>query len=235
MDVQDLQTALQGLGLYAGAIDGKFGPISRAGLLAALEGNPARLTRLDLEYAGQPYGLSAAHVGAVVDVESAGRGFHPDSRRPIILYEPHVFSRLTGHLYDHIPEISYRSWGDRDYPSTQAARYEQLIRACAIDPDAAFQSASWGLGQIMGFNRVWAGFPEPWPFVLAMATSEREQLLAMMRFCKAKGLDDELRRGDWAGFARGYNGSGYARNFYDQKLKAAFARRSAAADRPLVA
>jgi hypothetical protein len=36
------------------------------------------------------------------------------------------------------------------------------------------------------------------------------------------GLVDELRRNDWAGFARGYNGPGYADNRYDTKLASAY-------------
>lgn len=34
----------------------------------------------------------------------------------------------------------------------------------------------------------------------------------MIRFIDAEGLDDELRRHDWSGFARGYNGAGYAKH-----------------------
>jgi hypothetical protein len=43
----------------------------------------------------------------------------------------------------------------------------------------------------------------------------------MMNFIEHNGLMDELRRGDWRGFARRYNGSGYAANSYDTKLAAA--------------
>lgn len=35
-------------------------------------------------------------------------------------------------------------------------------------------------------------------------------------------LVDELQRHDWAGFARGYNGAGYKRNNYDEKLRQAY-------------
>jgi peptidoglycan hydrolase-like protein with peptidoglycan-binding domain len=227
MTPSDLQVALQGLGFYQGKIDGRFGPLSRTAFLHAMRGDPARLTADDLQEGAELLGVSAAHVGAVVDVESAGRGFHPETARPIILYEPHIFSRLTGHR--HSPcAYSYRSWGDQAYPKTQAARYEQMMDACAVDPGSALRSASWGLGQIMGFNHPMAGFDDIWAFVRAMVESERQQLLAMLRFVRARGLADDLRRGDWGGFALGYNGSGFARHAYDQKLKAAYARRLAA-------
>jgi len=34
----------------------------------------------------------------------------------------------------------------------------------------------------------------------------------------------ELRKGEWAAFARGYNGTAYKLNRYDQRLAAAYAR-----------
>ena len=41
-------------------------------------------------------------------------------------------------------------------------------------------------------------------------------------FLKANGLISKLQRHDWAGFARGYNGSAYAKNQYDTKLAVAY-------------
>jgi hypothetical protein len=51
---------------------------------------------------------------------------------------------------------------------------------------------------------------------------EEKHLTAMVRFIISEALDDELRRHDWRGFARGYNGPGYAKNGYHTKLAAAF-------------
>jgi peptidoglycan hydrolase-like protein with peptidoglycan-binding domain len=56
-----------------------------------------------------------------------------------------------------------------------------------------------------------------------MAASEGDQLDAMVGFIAHHGLDQPLRRADWASFARGYNGPGYAANAYDTKLEEAFA------------
>jgi hypothetical protein len=44
----------------------------------------------------------------------------------------------------------------------------------------------------------------------------------MARFIKAAGLQDELQNKNWAGFAKGYNGPGYAQNNYDGKLASAY-------------
>ena len=45
----------------------------------------------------------------------------------------------------------------------------------------------------------------------------------MVRFIVHNKLDDELRTHNWAGFARGYNGAGYAKNGYHTKLAARYA------------
>jgi hypothetical protein len=52
--------------------------------------------------------------------------------------------------------------------------------------------------------------------------SEANQLRQMASFIRSAGLQDELQKKDWAKFARGYNGPGYAKNAYDTKLAAAY-------------
>ncbi|MCP1548506.1 MULTISPECIES: N-acetylmuramidase domain-containing protein [Methylorubrum] len=54
----------------------------------------------------------------------------------------------------------------------------------------------------------------------------------MVRFIVTNGLDDELRRHDWAGFARSYNGASYAKHGYHNKLAAALAKWSKIKDTP---
>ena len=44
----------------------------------------------------------------------------------------------------------------------------------------------------------------------------------MYYFMKNSGCLKELKEKDWAGFARKYNGPGYAQNAYDQKLRNAY-------------
>lgn len=181
-------------------------------------------------YAAGLLGVRAAKVRAVVAVESRGRGFHPDSRRPIILYEPHIFSRRTGGRFDAAhPDLSYPAWGQLPYPASQGQRWAQLGAAMALDEAAALESASWGLFQIMGFHAGVCGFASVQAFARAMAVSEGGQLEAFVRFvCADAKLLAALRAGDWAGFARRYNGPGYAQHGYDQKLKVAFAQFNAA-------
>ena len=48
----------------------------------------------------------------------------------------------------------------------------------------------------------------------------------MARFIIASRLAKPLRDKNWAAFARGYNGAGYAKNAYDKKIASAYARLS---------
>jgi hypothetical protein len=196
---------------------------------ADITGPATPLGPQDIPRAATILGVSAAKIGAVMDVESRGRGFHPETQRPIILFEPHVFSRLTDHKFDAAhPDLSYPEWGTLPYPATQGQRYAQLQAAMDLASSAALGSASWGMFQIMGFNSAAAGFESVESMVRAMCQSEGEHLAAFARFIGGNPVMlKALRAGDWAGFARAYNGKSFAQHGYDQKLKSAFARRSA--------
>ncbi len=120
------------------------------------------------------------------------------------------------------PEISNRRAGG--YGKRGAHQYERLEQAIAFDRKAALESTSWGLGQLMGFNAGIAGFADVETMVAAMVESEDAQLAGMAGFIHSQGLAPYLAQRDWAGFARRYNGPGYRRNRYDEKLEAAHAR-----------
>ena len=107
------------------------------------------------------------------------------------------------------------------YGQPGAHQYERLGEAIACDRRAAIESASWGLGQVMGFNAELAGFRDAEEMVSEMMHSESEQILAMASFMRATGMHLALQRRDWTDFARRYNGPGFATNRYDEKLAAA--------------
>lgn len=171
------------------------------------------------QQAADELGVELATVKAVAEVESTGDGFL-NTGEPKILFERHVFSRETGGKYDQAyPDISNPNAGGYGLVSQQHAR---LQKAAALDRDAALKSASWGRFQIMGFNYIPAGFKTLQAFINAMYRSEDEHLKAFVTFIKSEGLAPYLRRHDWAGFARRYNGPAYAQNSYDKKLAAAY-------------
>lgn len=183
----------------------------------------------DIAAAAAQLQCEAAAIWAVCDVESAGGGFLPD-RRPKILFEAHVFGRLTGHRWDAAhPNVSAPAWDRALYGAAGAHQYERLAEAMALDRDAALQAASWGLFQVMGLNYAACGFASVEVYVAAMCAGEGAQLVAFAAFCRHNRLDRFLRAHDWTGFALGYNGPGEAANDYDARLAAAYRRHAAAA------
>lgn len=163
-------------------------------------------------------GVLAPEIWTVLAVETSGCGYLADCR-PRILYERHIFHRLTGGKYDDA-EISDLSAGG--YGAPGAHQYDRLSLAIAKDRSAALQSASWGIGQIMGENFAAAGYESVEDMVAAMSRSEDDQLEAMGNFLVSTRLQASLRAHDWTTFARGYNGPDYAINLYDVRLNAAY-------------
>lgn len=100
--------------------------------------------------------------------------------------------------------------------------WDRLNEAMDFDVEAAAQSASYGGYQLMGFNCRPCGYPSAKDMMFALAASESAQFLAMINFIKADaGMHAALKKGDWADFAKRYNGPSYAANKYDTKLAAA--------------
>jgi hypothetical protein len=188
--------------------------------LPAVRGG-ARLSEADFARAAKRLDCEVACVKAVTEVEAGGGGFYA-SGRPKILFEAHVFSRRTEHQYDAShPDISSFKWNRKLYKRGED-EYERLEKAVSVNREAALESASWGLFQIMGFHYKNAGFDSVDAYVEAMFESEGRQLDAFIDFLKATKIDTHLRAKRWADFAKAYNGPGYAQNKYDLKLAAAY-------------
>ena len=109
-------------------------------------------------------------------------------------------------------------------PASQAARWKLLERAAAIDLKSAYESTSWGLGQVMGAHWKQLGFADVAALVEEARKGAAGQVRLMARFIHKSGLKEALERHDWQAFARGYNGPGFRRNAYDSKLAAAYQR-----------
>ena len=207
---------------------GAFARLRAAGFVCAA----LRLLDFDLPRIGHTIGVGEDEIHAVMEVEASGGGFDR-LKRPKMLFEPHVFWRnLSGAERTRAASLglAYAAWKPGAYPTDS---YPRLMQAMAIDETAALKAASWGLGQILGENHRAAGYATPQAMVLAFCNGgEAEHLSAMVRFIVTNGLDDELRRHDWAGFARGYNGASYAKHGYHTKLAKAFAKWSKIKDTP---
>lgn len=219
MNLSDLQQKLKASGHYNGTVDGLRGSNTKAGILAYLTDGPdVRLTNTDYVTAAQQLSVPVAYVRALYEVESSGNPFIDG--RPTILFEPHWFSKLTGHRYDGLyPKLSSRVWNPKLYPGSQAGRYDQLAEAIMLDPEAGFASASYGAFQILGANAVRAGAANAIDFAWAEAQSEANQLKHFVHFIMSDAiLWNALRVGDWVTVAKRYNGSAYYKNKYDVKL-----------------
>ncbi|MEX3073478.1 N-acetylmuramidase domain-containing protein [Vibrio alginolyticus] len=179
------------------------------------------LTESDYINVAQKLGCEAAAIKAVSEVESHGDAYFSNGK-PKILFEAHIFSRLTSRAYDMShPSISSRSW-NRSLYIGGVSEYSRLNKAIQLNPNAAIQSASWGRFQIMGFNFKLAGYSTAESFVEGMFKSEKAQLYAFVAFIEKSGLVKHIRDKNWASFARGYNGSQYQKNQYDLKLEKAY-------------
>lgn len=187
------------------------------------QGDATALSSDGLSTVASKLGVHAPEVWTVLAVETSGCGFLSD-RRPQILFERHIFHRLTNGQFDD-GDISDPSPGG--YGPAGAPQYDRLAKAVAKNRAAALQSTSWGIGQIMGVNCAKAGFQNVDEMVAAMSDSEDQQLTAVGNFLASVGLGASLRVHDWASFARVYNGPKYAINRYDVRLNGEYQKCSA--------
>ena len=188
-----------------------------------------------LASAAADLGCELAVLRAVIDVESAGRGFLSDGS-PKVLFEGHVFWRYTQGRYERShPTLCYPKWTKAHYARGANAdergfrEIERLAHAISLNRTAAMMSASYGMFQIMGFNFPLCGFTTVRAFYDAMCLSAAEQLEAFCEYIQQIGLADELRDRRWADFARKYNGPSFALNSYDERLALAYGRHNRAA------
>ena len=195
----------------------------RAAFLAQFVNTKApAITAEDMKRAADRLGVSVKHIEMVRKVESGGTSFD-NSGRPIILPEPHIFYRQTGGRFGHTA-FSYPKWGQKPYPKSYDARWQVLADMAERDTEAALESASWGLWQVMGFHWKALDYDSALDFARRMAASETEHLEALVRYIEANGLSDELRAcragspDSCSAFAKGYNGAGYAKNRYHEKM-----------------
>ena len=182
------------------------------------QGAGLALTAAGLSAASVRLSVNPTEIWTVLSVETGGCGFLAD-RRPPILFERHIFSRLTNGQFDSCDVSNPQSGGYGDLGTHQ---YDRLADAIGMDRAAALQSASWGLPQIMGENFRESGFSDVESMVAAMCGSEDAQLAAFAAYLQSRNLAGRLQAHDWPGFARLYNGPNYAQNQYDRKLDAAF-------------
>ncbi len=150
-------------------------------------------------------GIDPAAAVAVVSVESGGRGVGPDGRM-IIRFENHVFWSLWGKAnpdaynalfaFNPPPGKSFQGHKYRANPNApwqdvhagQASEWDAFTIASSLNANAARQSISMGLAQIMGFNFKTVGYDSVEAMFDAYAADERWQLLGLFSYIVSRGL-----------------------------------------------
>jgi murein DD-endopeptidase MepM/ murein hydrolase activator NlpD len=152
-----------------------------------------------------------AIIKAIAHVESKGNAFWrlnngDGAYIPAILYERHIFSRLTGGKFDkEHPDVSwpvgYRKRSQLGQPdkkmsdgtidaddiySSYATSYLRLLNAFDLDSDAAIMACSWGKFQILGSNHALCGERQIASFIKKMCTSEVDQVDLLAGFIQNK-------------------------------------------------
>lgn len=208
-----------------------FGPRSREALSKHLSNlNAPALTEQDFKIAGARLGVPGNYMRGVRKVE-APRGPFDDLGRPTNLHERHKFRNNTvpvGRFDRSNPDLSGPPYGPGGYGSF-SSQFDKFSRACALDPEAAFRASSWGAFQVLGENAVSLGYPSAYHMVKSLTESEAAHLESFCRFVEVNGLVDELRAcrpndpDSCIPFVSRYNGSGFRKFDYHNKLAKAIA------------
>lgn len=220
MTIKDLQRRI------GVAEDGAFGPVSRSALLAHFTNREANaLTDRDMADAAARLGCTLAQIRAVRKVEAAGKGYDK-AGMPKILFERHLFHRFTAGRFSPAPFSKSAAGGYTNDANSDGIvdSWDRLCEAISTgEVDAAFQSCSWGLFQVLGQWWDELEYPSPYAMAWTSAQSEGDQLEMFVRYVEHFDLQDELRRLSpnpvtCGPFAAAYNGPGYRKYFYDEKL-----------------
>jgi hypothetical protein len=158
------------------------------------------LTREELEGLAESIDIDYASLMAFISVESGGKGFI--NGRIVIQFEPSWFKKKA-------PFAPSGLWSINKVEN-QEAEYKAFSDAFRKNANAAMQSTSWGLGQIMGFHYGRLGFKTVDAMVDAFKASEYQQVKGIVKFIATDPrLLKALQAKNWHLVATYYNGGGY--------------------------
>lgn len=163
-------------------------------------------------------------LAAFISVESGGQAFDKKTGKLLIQFEPKWFKR-------NAPYAPSGKWSVNGV-ERQAAEWVAFNDAFKKNPNAAMQSTSIGLPQIMGFHWKRLGYLSVGTMWDDFKTGELAQIKALIRFIESDyELIDALISKDWHTVASIYNGAGYrelaekiGREPYDISMAKAYAR-----------
>lgn len=189
------------------------------------------LTEQDFVEVAEELGVEIPAIKAVVEIE-AGKtheGFW-DEGKPLLNFDLSIFNKMASKNKISLSKarknypVVFNRPDVKKYGSQQAGQQARFDAALQIDTLTAIEGTFWGMFQIGGFNWDKCGAESPQEFLQLMSRSERDQLELFASFITNTGLLKHLQNKNWAAFARGYNGPGYARRGYHTKMASAYAK-----------
>lgn len=151
--------------------------------------------KLLLEKAGSS--IEPAMLLAFIQVESGNKAFETNGKL-VIQFEPYHFRKRTGKIINNIVDVQSKEW-------------IAFNEAFAINKEAAMESTSIGLPQIMGFHWKRLGYDSVGAMWDDFKKGEDQQVLALIKFIET---DVFLKRAminkDYNAIANIYNGADWA-------------------------
>ncbi len=183
-----------------------------------------RITNQQIKEIAAANGIEYAALKAFIEVESGGIGFAKDTGKIIIQFEPAWFRRKAPYAPSGLWSVN-----KVERQSNEWLAFNDAFRK---NPNAAMESTSIGLGQIMGFHFKTLGYKTVGEMWDDAKRGEYFQVLQMVRFIKSiPALYKALKEKNWHLVATYYNGSGYrelakkiGREPYDISMEKAYKR-----------
>ena len=179
------------------------------------------LTEEDFLMVAKELDVELAVIKAVVSIEAGKemKGFWAPGI-PVVNFDPKMYARFknkvpskAGAKGEKVPE---------GLSGHALKEWTQLVNARKSNAQGANMGTFWGMFQIGGFNYKLCGCSDVDEFVRVMSESEFSQLELFAKFITNAGMLPDLRKKNWAGFARKYNGASYARRGYHTRMAAAY-------------
>lgn len=188
-----------------------------------LAGTGVRMSDAQRDALSAQFNLPPSRLPALASVEAPRGPFDSQNLLPV-LWEGH-------HFYKYLPaglragavraKLAWRRWGQVPYGSYKN-QYRRIERGAEYHRPAAILSFSAGAYQVLTSNYARAGYSSPDAMLEDYRRGEVQQTRSVLRFIAASPkMLAALRAGNYAVFARLYNGPGYRKNRYDVKLAAA--------------
>ena len=175
-----------------------------------------------IKEASTEFGFEKGILAAFIEVESGGEGFDSLTGKILIQFEPAWFKRKS-------PFAPSGLW-TVNRVQRQISEWLAFNDAFSKDKEAAMESTSIGLGQIMGFHWKRLGYKHVGEMWDDAKKGLHRQVWQICKFIATDiKLQSAIKAHDWDGVATIYNGSGYkalAQKYhrlpYDQSLNNAY-------------